>query len=221
MDRSHKLDAPNNEELRTIEQIEDRSGVAAVYRNPTKQFEGDILSASEREKVQAEKVASVSGDTWKLSPKIGFLIVYPFISAALLVTILYSSILGMNRAIYIVSAIISAGFWMITSYLAYANIFKILYKHGLRAGPFLLVILASTFLGSQAISNITATYFAGQSLLTNIAFVSIATIIYSIITAYIILFVWGNVHIKAVLKLFISVIVLVVSGVAAMLTYLP
>lgn len=220
MDRSHKLDSPNNEELRIIEQIEDHSGASTAYRNPTIHFEGDILPANEREKVKAEKIASASSNTWKSSPKIGFLIVYPLISAALLATILYVFVSEMNNAVYIVSAIVSAGFWMLTSYVAYSRVFKNLYKHGLRAGPLLLVVLISTFLGSQALFNVLSLTFAKESLLTNVSLISVATIFYSIITTYIVLFVWGNTHIQAVYKLLASVVILILSGLAVLVTYL-
>lgn len=212
MDRSHKLEAPNNEELKTIDQIEDHSGVSTVYRNPGEQFEGDILSSDEREKVRIERLNAPIKSIWKSSLKIGFYVPYPFVSGLLLATLLNYTVAWANATMFIAFIIIAVGVWMLTSYFAYARIFKIFYKHGLRAGPFLLVMLISTLLASQAIYLFVVERIAGQSLLFNLTILCIFMIVYSIVATTIVLLAWGNTKLNGMYKLLISAFVIIASA---------
>lgn len=220
MDRSHKLDAPNNEELRTIEQIEDRSGLSTLYREPGEQFEGEILTTEAREQVKTEKLNAITSGIWKSSLKIGFYITYPLVSGALLGALLYLVVNWDNAAILLGLIIISGGVWVLTSYFAYAAIFKIFYKHALRTAPFIFVMLISIMLASQAFFTIVAANFAGQSLLFNVALVSLFTVIYSMAISTIILIVWGNAKIKAWVKALVAGLVIVLSGALIVVSYL-
>ena len=220
MDKDHKLAAPNNEELRTIDQIDDRSGLTTLYRNPGKQFEGDIMSSDERDKANNEKLAAISSGVSSSSLKLGLLLPYPFICGALLAISIYTFFTGINSGILMAILIIAGGFWVLTSYFAYAAIFKTFYKYGLRAGPYMIVMLISILAASQAIYAIVAERFSTQSALFNTALVSILVILYSIIATYILLTVWGNGHIKPIYKVLTAGGLVIVSGIFFATAYL-
>jgi len=220
MDRNHKLDAPNNEELKTIEQIDDHSGLTTVYREAGEQFHGNILSASEREKLKDDEIDAITSGISKSAPIIGLLIPYPFLSGLMGGVYLYSISAGLNAGILYTLLALLGGTWLATSYMAYARIFHIFYRHALRVGPFLLVMLISVLASSQAFMNIIAQSIASESLVFNIAAMALLVILYSIIISYIVLKTWGNSHISSGFKIAVSGIVLIFSGLLVGLTYL-
>lgn len=221
MDSSHhKLIAPNEEELRTIEQLEDHSGLSTLYREPGEQFEGDILSASDREKKQAEKYDAVTRSIWKYSLKLGLYVPFPFISGILLAATLYYTVTWANAAVFIGLIILAVGTWLLLSYGAYTRIFKVFYKHGMRTGPFLLVMLPSVLIASQAIYDVVVMYFAGQSLIFNLAIVSIFVILYSIIASLALLLAWGYPKLETIYKIAVGGLILLISGLLATGSYL-
>ncbi len=211
MDSSHKLEAPNNEELKDIAQIEDRSGLTTLYRKPGAQYEGTILSAAEREKAKAEQLEALTSGLGKYALRLGLLVPYPFISGLLLVVAMYTVISFENAAILLGLVIISAGLWMISSYYAYSAIFKIFYKHALRAGPFLTVMLINILIVSQAIYGLVVQNFAVDALIFNASLISLLLVLYSIIVTYILVGIWGNSHLKSGIKALVSALSIVVS----------
>lgn len=220
MDRSHKLEAPNNDTLKTIEQLDDKSGVSSVYRQPGKQFEGDIMSNTQREKAKADELEALSSGLGRSAFKIGLLVPYPFISGILLASLLYILAQQGNPWTIVPGTLVAGGFWLATSYKAYSSIFKTFYNHALRAGPFLVVILASLMLALQAIYNIVGEQFATQSVLINSATVSLLTVVYSLVATFILLGVWGNSRLKSGLKVLISAAIIAISGFFLASTYL-
>ena len=220
MDSSHKLDAPNNEELRTIEQIEDRSELGTLYREPGDQYDGTILSPEARDKAKAEKLEALTSGISRSSFKIGFLLPYPFISGLLLAFGIYTTTSWINTGVLIALLIVAGGFWVLTSYFAYAAIYKIFYKHALRTGPYLFVMLLSVLAASQAIYGIVTEQFSTQSALFNIALVSLFVILYSVIATFVLLLVWGSAHVNAVFKVIVAASIVIVSVLFLASTYL-
>jgi hypothetical protein len=220
MDSSHKLEAPNEEELRTIEHIEDRSGLSTLYRAPGQQFEGEILSSEARDKAKAEKLEAITSGIGKSALKIGLYIPYPFVSGSLLAVFIYTSVNWANAFILFALVILSIGAWMITSYLAYAAIFKTFYKHALRAGPFLLVMLVSMLMAAQAIYGYVADAISNQSLLFNVAIVSLLVVLFSVVASYILLGIWGNSRLGSGVKAAVSGALILVSGFLVASVYL-
>lgn len=223
MDRNHRLDAPNNDELSGIEQISDHSDLTGIYREPGKQFEGELLSAEEREKVKAEELEAITSGLGKHVLSIGLFVPYPFISGLLISVGLYTASnmvnpVGAMALVFV--AIFAISFWMITSYKAYDAVFKTFYKHALRAEPFLLVMLTSLIMASQAIYWIVSESFSTQSLVFNSALMSLLLIMYSLVASYILLGIWGNSKLQPGIKVLISGLVILVSGFFVVATYL-
>ena len=220
MDRNHTLDAPNNEELSTIEQIEDHSDLSGIYRSAHTEYEGEILSEEARKKVKGDELEAITSGIGRSALSIGILVAYPFIVGALVAAGLYEIAENTYPMVLVSVAILSIGFWMLTSYKALSTIFKKFYKHALRAGPFLTVMLVSLILASQALYGIVTELFSGQSLVFNVALISLLLVLYSLIASFILLGIWGNSRLKSGLKALISGLIIVISGFFVVATYL-
>ena len=220
MDRNHTLDAPNNDELSTIEQIEDHSDLSGIYRNAHTEYEGDILSEEARKKAKEDELEAITSGIGRSALSIGLLVTYPFVAGALIAAGLYEIAETTYPMVLVSVAILSIGFWMLTSYKAFSTIFKKFYKHALRAGPFLSVMLVSLILASQAIYGMVTEMFASQSLIFNVALISLMLVIYSLVASYILLGIWGNSRLKSGLKALISGLIIVISGFFVVTTYL-
>jgi len=220
MDRNHTLDAPNNDELSTIEQIEDHSDLSGIYRSAHTEYEGEILSEEARKKVKDDELEAITSGIGKSALSIGILVVYPFVVGALVAAGLYEIAENIYPMVLVSVAILSIGFWMLTSYHAFSTIFKKFYKHALRAGPFLTVMLVSLILASQALYGIVSELFSSQSLIFNVALISLMLVLYSLIASFILLGIWGNSRLKSGLKALISGLIIVISGFFVVATYL-
>jgi hypothetical protein len=220
MDRNHTLEAPNNDELSTIEQIEDRSDLSGIYRAPGEQFQGEILSEEERTKVKAEELEAITSGIGRSALSVGLLVIYPFVSGALIAVGLYELAVMAYPMVLVSAAILSIGIWMLTSYKAYASIYKLFYKHALRAGPFLVVALVSLIMASQAIYGTVVDNFSVQSAVFNVSLISLLLVMYSLIISYILLGIWGNSKLKSGVKALVSGLIIIVSGFFVLATYL-
>jgi hypothetical protein len=208
----HKLDAPNNDELKSIDQIGDHSSASTVYRKANDQFEGEILSAKAREKAKAEELEAITSGLGRNALRIGLLVPYPFISGLLLTVGVYTTVTLANASIFFGIVIIAAGLWLISSYYAYSAIYKIFYKHALRAGPFLAVMLINILIVSQAIYGLVVQDFAVDNLVYNAGLISLLLLLYSFIVSYILVGIWGNSRLKSSIKALVSALSIAVSA---------
>jgi hypothetical protein len=220
MDHNHKLDAPNEQALENIEQIQDRSDLTGIYREPGKQFEGELLSAEDRDKAKAEEVEAITSGLGRSALRIGLYVPYPFISGLLLAVGLYTWAQTSQTMVMAILIVLSGAFWVITSYKAYAAIYKIFYKHALRAGPFLVVALVTMILAAQAIFGFVVDGFSTDSLIFNAALMSLLLLMYSLIVTYILLGIWGNSRLNSGVKVLVSGLIILVSGFLVISTYL-
>lgn len=143
MDRDHRLDAPDEEALRSIEQLGDHSELTTIYRRARHEWDGvDIVSREEREKQQREDRLRISLSLRKWFLPIGLFIPLPIILITLLLTLTsqYFSIQGLG--ILLLPVLIGVGALMYASYRAFKYAYKIFYAHGVRALPFILIQLS-------------------------------------------------------------------------------
>jgi cation transport ATPase len=220
MDRDHRIDAPNDEELRTIEQIQDRSDLTGIYRKGAQQFEGDILSKEAREQAKAQELEALTSGLGKSALSIGFFIIYPFIGGALLALGLFVLVRYVPDMVLLLLAIAALVFWLISSFKAYEFIFKTFYTHALRAGPFVTVMVVSLIMASQAIYGLVVDNFSGQSIVFNISLISLLLLLYSLITSFILLGIWGNSKLKSGSKVLVSGLIVILSAFFVISTYL-
>jgi len=219
MDRDHRLAAPNNDALSGIEQISDRSELTSIYREPGEQFEGELLSAEARKKVKADELEAITSGLGKHALKIGIYIPLPFVTGLFIITGLFLSS-GMNEILLVFLSFFALSAWLITSYRAYAAIYKTFYKHALRAGTYIVVMLASILMASQAIYWIITETFSSQSLLFSVSLISLLLVAYSLVANFILLGIWGNSRLGSGIKALVSGLILVVSGFFVVATYL-
>jgi len=219
MDRDHRLAAPNNDTLSGIEQISDRSELTSIYREPGEQFEGELLSAEARKKVKADELEAITSGLGKHALKIGIYIPLPFVTGLFIITGLFLSS-GMNEILLVFLSFFALSAWLITSYRAYAAIYKTFYKHALRAGTYIVVMLASILMASQAIYWIITETFSSQSLLFSVSLISLLLVAYSLVANFILLGIWGNSRLGSGIKALVSGLILVVSGFFVVATYL-
>jgi len=219
MDRDHRLAAPNNDALSGIEQISDRSELTSIYREPGEQFEGELLSAEDRKKVKADELEAITSGLGKHALKIGIYIPLPFVTGLFIITGLFLSS-GMNEILLVFLSFFALSAWLITSYRAYAAIYKTFYKHALRAGTYIVVMLASILMASQAIYWIITETFSSQSLLFSVSLISLLLVAYSLVANFILLGIWGNSRLGSGIKALVSGLILIVSGFFVVATYL-
>jgi len=219
MDRDHRLAAPNNDALSGIEQISDRSELTSIYREPGEQFEGELLSAEARKKVKADELEAITSGLGKHALKIGIYIPLPFVTGLFLITGLFL-FSGINEILLVFLSFFALSAWLIISYRAYDAIYKTFYKHALRAGTYIVVMLASILMASQAIYWIITETFSSQSLLFSVSLISLLLVAYSLVANFILLGIWGNSRLGSGIKALVSGLILVVSGFFVVATYL-
>ena len=140
MNPKHQLDAPDNDSLRTIEQVQDRSSLSSIYPQAGKQWEGDLVSTEERERRRQEKEDTMSFGIRKLSWKVGLLAPLPFVLLSIFLALSAFGIAKTNIDIMVIPMIIVFIAWVGISFTIFKRIFAIFYQHALRAGPFLLIL---------------------------------------------------------------------------------
>ena len=126
MDRSHKLDAPDNDRLKNIEQVEDRSELSALYPDAHNEWTGEVMSeeerASKRDQEQDNITKSIRTKFWI----IGTLAPLPVVLAVVIITTLASrlDLSSNNAASIILPGILGAIVWGVISYSSFKKISK-------------------------------------------------------------------------------------------------
>ena len=223
MEQGRQLQAPHEDELEKIEQIKDRSDLTGIYRTGQQQFEGELMSKDTRDKAKAEELEAITSGLGRYAFVIGLLLVYPFIAGALLATGLYIAtqyLMRDNAMVLVFTSIALLAFWLITSYKAYAWIYKKFYTHALRAGPFVTVMLISLIMASQALYGIITETIGGQSLLRTVVVICSLLLIYSLLGSFVLVGIWGNSKLKSGTKVLVSGVVLIFSAFFVVSTYL-
>ena len=212
MDEKHKLNAPDEEELSGVEQLQDRSDLSSVYRNPTRTFTGKVLTVEERNQAKADELEALTSGLGKHSLKIGLAVPYPFIAGVLLTVGSYLLVGKVHDILFGGITILGALAWLLTSYTAYSYIYKTFYKHALRAGPFLLVMLLSLFLASQAIYGFVTQVVSSDTLFVTVGLISLLVIVYSCLTTFVLLGIWGNSRLSSYIKVVVSCLIMAISA---------
>lgn len=189
MDNKHKLDAPNNESLRSIEQVSDHSELSTLYRSAGKQWTGEVVSHEERERrlqhEQDTRTFGIRKQFWT----VGLLAPLPLVLLSLILGAAFTIVNENNVAYYVIPMLIVSGIWAALSFNIIRRIFELFYQHGLRAGPFLIVLL--TFLGlSIQIIYVLTMPLHGQQLLSSVMMICAIELLWSIIITYALLLIW-------------------------------
>lgn len=219
MDKDHRLDAPNNESLSDIEQLNDRSELTTIYPHAHEEWEGtDLMSHDDREEKRDKEQVSINRSIRKWFVVLGLLAVTPFVLLAIMLaagTIILPAIRAMNPALVIIPASLGALIWIIVSYKAIRGFYTIFYNHAIKATPFLFVLLVFLTLTAYPLFELTRPYHT-ELLLLNAIILGVAISAISIMYSGILTLIWTTSRMRSsrkVLLLDIIGVVLLAGGV--------
>ena len=192
MDRNHRLDAPNNESLGTIEQLNDHSNLSGLYFSARKEWEGKaIISDDERQSRQAEAQLAIALSIRPWFIVIGTLVPLPVILFIILSAIATTLVTKDNAQFALLPIILGIGLWFSVSFFSLRRVHTIFYDHAIKATPFAAVLVALVGLSAQA-SFLLTRNIQNESFLTNTLIVSAGTLVASIVISGLLLIIWTS-----------------------------
>jgi len=222
MDRDHRLDTPDNESLRTIRQLEDRSDLSTLYPNQQVEWKGmPLLSQQERyAKRDAEQRAITTGLRVRFVA-IGLLTPLPFIAALILLSAFYTASEYISfEALRIVPAILTAVVWAWISIRGWRTLFKIFYKHAVRGLPLVFLLLIQLALVGWILYSFTAPFFSNW-VFGNLLGISIGLFAISTLLSGALVFIWTSYRLGASIKIALIIALTLVLAAGAVLISLP
>lgn len=212
MDRDHRLDAPDNDSLQTIEQIEDRSELTTLYPHSHSEWEGvDLLSREAREEKRNQEQLHINISIRKWFPVIGLLAPIPFILGSILTTLAFTYLRVESMAFLLLPVAFAIVAWFYISYRSVKGIVSIFYAHSIKATPFVLTLLSLIVLGLQGHYVAIEPYYT-DSLVYNALLSSGVILLTSIILSGLLIFIWTTRTISAKTKVlcigFLALIIL-------------
>lgn len=152
MDRNHQLNAPDNESLKDIEQITDRSDLSSLYFTAHKEWEGKgLLSENEREAKRSKEQLAITLAARKKFILIGLLIPTPIILLVIIISLAAAYLNADNFKSLLVAAIGAVGVWLVVSFISIRRTYALFYNHALSATPFIVVFMVLLGLSTQAV----------------------------------------------------------------------
>lgn len=211
--RGHHIDAPHNDELKSIDQLADHSTVSATYFRPLDQWEGtEIMTNEARERKHAEKQALFQRTLRRSFPIIGALVPTPFILFALLlaggVTYLREGEIG----IYIVPIFLVVALLGLVSYRALKGVFSIFYDHSIKALPVLYMLMVVLGLATRIIFVYAQRHYFTEAPITNVLIVSGGVLIASVLLTGILLFIWTSTLMTRWKFILVGILALILAG---------
>jgi len=189
MDRKHRLEAPHNDSLQSIEQLRDRSELSTVYFRARSQWEGDIVSEDERQRRRKDKEDHMSFGIRKQFWAVGILAPLPLVLLSLLLGVIFTLLGTLDVRMLVIPMMIGFLVWGVISFSIIKKIFALFYKNGLRAGPFLAILL--TFLGlSIQIIYVSTIALHNHQLMSAVLVISALELVWSIVMSYALLLIW-------------------------------
>lgn len=185
MDHDHRLDAPDEEALRSIEQLDDHSELTTIYRRAKHEWDGvEIVSREEREKQQREERLRISLSLRKWFLPIGLFIPLPIIVITLLLTLTSQYFSIQSLGILLLPILIGVGALVYATYRGFKYAYKIFYAHGVRAWPFIFIQIALLGMSLNGLFLLTEPLHTGEEwidMLTVAGAVLITSIVYSLV----------------------------------------
>lgn len=220
MDRKHKLNAPDNDSLQFIEQVNDHSELSTLYPHAHDQWTGEIMTEEARLKKRDKEHEEITTKIiWKFW-LIGVLAPIPIILAAIITVLAFLYINPEQMATFIVPALIALLVWAGASYFAIRRIFLVFYNHALRAGPFLVTLLVMLGLSVQTIYVLTLPLH-NQSPIHAVTLISGIILLWSILLSLLLLWIWVTPYLrgngKFSLLAILAVILIAVSGIVTLI----
>jgi hypothetical protein len=214
MDKDHRMDAPDNDSLRTIEQVPNHSELSSLYPHAHDQWEGaELMSPEEREQKRTREQLNINLSIRRWFFIVGLLIPVPFILAAIMSVVGITYVTDQNLGFALVPIIFALGLWFLFSRLAFKKVADVFYGHSIGAVPYLVAHIGLLVLGVQA-TYVAASSFFGDSLIYNTFLTSALVMVMSIFLSGVLLVIWTSPLLSSRLK-FISVVVIALAIVGA------
>jgi len=192
MDHNHKLDAPNNDTLKDVEQITDRSELSTLYFRSHNEWDGkEIISHEQRQAKYTQEQIEISRSIRRSFVWVGLLIPTPFILLAvvLYLAVQYLSWENIQFTLPLALAMIAAWGAAVWGSLKLAH--AIFYNHALQTTPF-YIIISALLIPVAVASYLFLQPFFGTSTLLNILIVCASVYLASIVISGIILTIWTS-----------------------------
>lgn len=220
MDKDHHLDAPDNESLRTIEQVPDHSELSNIYPHAHDQWEGtELMSDEERKKKHNREQLNINLSIRRWFFMVGFLIPVPFVLAALISALGITFIRSENLGFLLLPIAVGLGLWIILSRLAFKKVADIFYGHSIATTPYFIVHMGLLLLSIQGIY-VAATSFYTKSLIFNTVLTSSFVMLMSVFLSAVLLITWTSPLLGAKLKFAsIGVIAVAIVGATAIVNF--
>lgn len=209
MDKDHRLDAPDNEALRTIEQLEDRSGLTTIYPHAHQEWEGvDIMSRDDREKKLSDDKLRISLSLRKWFVVIGILIPLPMIIMGLVASTSAEYFDLEKLGLLILPLLIVTGGLLYASYKGFLYAYSLFYTHGTWGLPFVVALLGLLGLSLHASFLLTEPLHTGNTAIDALI-ISGALLIASIIYSGLLVLIWTSPRLGSGTKMaFVGVMIL-------------
>jgi membrane-associated HD superfamily phosphohydrolase len=191
MDKDHRLDAPDNESLRTIEQLGNHSELSTIYPHAHNQWEGELISKEEREARRAREQVRINVTIRKWFAVIGALVPLPFILGTAFFT-LGLTFVRVDNLVYLMLPIVAAVLvWFYISLRSIKRVYAIFYEHSIKATPFIVILLVLLLLSLQAHYMLVLPLY-GDSILLNSLLTSAVSLTTSIVLSGILMLIWTS-----------------------------
>src|SRR5690606_37782067 len=195
-----RMDAPDNESLRAIEQLQDHSELSSMYPHAHDQWEGtELMSPEERERKRALEQLNISLSIRRWFFLVGFLIPIPVVLAALMSVTGVTYVNEGNIGFMLLPIVISLGIWVLLSNLAMKKVDDIFYGHSIAITPYLMAHVGLLLLAMQ-VTYVAASSFYSNSLIINTAITSGFALVVSVMLSGVLLVIWTTPHLVTKLK---------------------
>lgn len=198
MDKKHRLDAPHNDLLEGIEQVDNHSELSALYFTARAEWEGkEIISTEERHARSAQELRAITLSIRKKFAVVGLLVPLPLILFIVLLAFALATITTPDSARFALPlVIVLLGTWIAVSFAASRKVIAIFYQHALRAGPVILILLALDGLAAQASLLFTQPLHL-ENFLARSLVVGGSTLVLSVIISGVLLYIWTSDHLTS------------------------
>lgn len=183
MDKDHRLDAPDEESLRAIEQLDDHSGLTTIYPHAHQEWEGvDIMSRDDREKKLSDEKLRISLSLRKWFVVIGLFIPLPIFVMVVIASVSAQYFNFQQLGLLMLPLLILAGALIYASYRAFRYAYSLFYKHGTWGVPFVTAQLGLLGMSLHATFLLTEPLHTGNTAVDSLIIAGtlmVASIVYS------------------------------------------
>lgn len=172
-----------------VAQLNDRSELSILYTTPKNLWDGEIMTVEARQAKKEAERRAVQTSIRTEFVKIGLLIPVPFLLASTGIALGVSVISESSVNIALLPSIVAVALWGLLSFLALKAVFSTFYQHALKAGPFIVLMLALLGISIQGLFIATLPLHNLNPLLITL-YVNLGMLVISVVLTGIVLSIW-------------------------------